>query len=211
MTFEKLDCFSIQYLYICHNDVTYQVTFQKTCLTNLFFQSSDIDCQYKTIKQNFHIHNFIDMGLIMFSSEGLNVRLKCGNKTDKKTLIGSYLLRPPNDCTLVFDVFEYNNAMRLEESHLVDVIPTISCCSQYFNSSSFSKQINNTIILRSLYDIKIYDDVNLTDELVEWTKFKAVSFKDSEKPWYFEISVTIVLLLIIILFVWLRFKHMLCR
>lgn len=71
-----------------------------------------------------------------------------------------------------------------EEVHLIDKVPAIFCCSEYFRIKNYSTfDFEKSIILKSLHDISRLDSSNLGKELSTWKKFQKIDFKEHVEPW----------------------------
>lgn len=209
-TLESLECFVVFQSYICKNSIFYNNGYERECITDLFYQNNDSNCEYKKLKQKFDVHNILNAGLIMFSTAGITVQLTCSNKTDLKNLTGSYLIEPPRNCTVNSTIFEFDNSIREEETHLVNKIPVITCCSPFYQGNLSNKGDIGSIVLKSLHDIRKIDSEDLGKQLNGWKKFSEVNFKDHVQVWHLTTAM-IIIGLIITLLVWTKLKNIFCN
>lgn len=64
---------------------------------------------------------------------------------------------------------------------------------------------NSSVILKSLHDLKNLEDFSFGSELINWTKFHTVNFKNNVEPWH--VSLTLICILIATgTILWFRLK-----
>lgn len=206
-TLDNLSCFTIFDVFICKKSVLINVGLLRECLTDLYFQNVDSNCEYRKLRQKLEIHNVLNSGLILFSTKGLQVQLNCPNGTESVNLTGSHLLQPPIDCSVNSSMFEFDRTEQ-KEFHLTNRVPIITCCSAYFSSvAHLHRSINNTLVFKSLHEIRKLESPNLGNSLSDWTKFDVVNFKDQVKPWHISLII-LVPVLIVSLILWFKFQSM---
>lgn len=199
------DCLVIAKMYICKNTVVFKAGSQGDCVSDLFYRSTDSNCKYSVLSQDFTVHNTFDSGLILFSTSGVVVRLICGKFLEKKNFTGAYLINAPRNCSLESKLFVLKAESRESEVLLVDKVPKILCCSSYFKSNHSTVPFDKAIVLKSLHDIQKLNADDLGKALQGWNKFKNFDMKDHVGTWHFNLTVFAICLIIISL-VWYKFR-----
>lgn len=196
------DCFLLNHLTICRELVTYSTFNNRNCLTNIFYDKTDVDCQYKNVHQVFDAHNNIDSALILFSATGVQVQFNCNKTAEMKVLKGSFLLDVPINCNVNSSFFSFQQKLSDVEINLTNIIPRITCCSKFYklNSSTYA---NSTIKLKSLHDIRKIDSTSLTSKLNNWKKFRNINFEKHVNAT--NVSLTMIVICVIVgLIFWKR-------
>lgn len=206
-TLDTLNCLIIFENYICKGSVLMNVGYQRDCITDLFFLNNDNNCIYHQLKRKVEAHNIINTGIIVFSADTLSVQLTCPNHTELQNLTGAHILQAPPQCSINSTSFEYDRLESEEETHLVNRMPIIMCCSPFYRMKNHSNhEFNGSIILRSLHDIRTIDYSNYSKELTNWEKFQTINFKDHVEPWHINLTL-VVIAIIIFLIIWNRVKN----
>lgn len=209
-TTENLDCIKISKVYLCKRSITFKMGLERECITDLFHQNIDMNCNYKKLNLKFDAHNVLSSGLIMFSTSEMEVQLTCGVEIELKNFTGSYLMQPPHNCSINSTIFEFDYTESHAESHLTDRIPVISCCSIFFkNNISNSNEIEH-IKFTSLHDIREIDATKLEKELSGWKKFRKVNFNEHVKTWH--VTTTMIIIgLVAGIIIYCKLKNMCCK
>lgn len=192
-----LDCFSTINSYICKPDIEFNSN-RNSCIPNIFFHKHDLECQYRKVKDNFNVYNTISKGIIIFSAVGLQVQIICSNYNETRNITGPYFINIHSNCSVNSSIFSFDNSDFETEAYLQDIIPQINCCSEFFYSSTDRKNINATISLNSLKDIKNIDSESITNN---WKHFTQIKFPRQIKGWHISMTVGIILLILIIVIV----------
>lgn len=197
-----LNCFIISNnQYICPNIVKFNMGVYETCLTGIFFKNNDSFCDYRKVTQKFDVHSVLSDELIMFSSTGMSVRLVCVVASEIRYLIGSFILKPPGNCSVKSNVFSFTVEKTNQEILLRNKLPEIVCCSSFFQQTK-SDQRTPSIMLKSLHDIRKLDTSRIQNQLFTWKHFEEINFKDHVKEYHMTISLIIIVVIVSIVIVY---------
>lgn len=200
---ETLDCLKLNNLFISKNRLLYKTFSRRSCETSVFVEQSDAECRYKEFELKFETHNAVGSGFVIFSSEGLSVDLKCPNYTETTVLINSNLIIPPTNCNVSSSLFEVTANTRSGTKNLINKFPKIICCSKFFKADQRNK-VEETIKLKSLHDLKTFDNTETIKQLNIWEKFKTFDYKENAERYTY--GIILICLAIVIAFSWFFFK-----
>lgn len=201
-TMETLSCFTVHSNYICKRVVTFNVGLQRDCITDLFLQNSDANCEYRTIKRKLEVHNVLNVGIVMFSSKGLIVNLVCNGEVETQNVTGGCLIQPPPNCLVSSQYFKFSRSVAQVDVHLTNKYPIITCCSAYFKLPVGERHLNYSVVLKSMHEIKTVDADELGNSLELWQKFKKIQFKDEVKTWNFHWAFVCLLVVVLVYVYW---------
>lgn len=184
---------------ICITDRTavYSVLDNRNCMTEIFTKSIDSLCQYRELKVKFQAHDVVNVGFILFSAVNISVDLTCGNYSDSQVLNNSYLIIPPLNCNVTSSFFSFEGESNELEVDLVNVIPSITCCSNYYKNVSISN-VTDPLVLRSLHDIQGIDIKSIDGDLKLWSKFRKVDFRGGADKYKWHFTTLLIIIIIIV-------------
>lgn len=209
ITDNLIPCLKISSGYICKNMYTFSVDKVPSCASDVYLKQDDNNCKYKSLKQSIDVYNIVDFGILMFSSFGVNVELKCSNNTDTINLKGSYLLVPPKNCILTSALFKFYNNSQVSNTTLKHFVPVISCCSKFFKISNVST-FDDHVLLNSFHEIRKINADSVTKLISEWTIFNKVDFKGHIKTWHLT-TMSLVIIIFVVLVIYIKCSGFFCK
>lgn len=190
-------CSQISIGYICKKIFTFDSNETRSCISDIFLNEDDSKCTYNSLKHSIDVYNIIDYGLVIFSSYGINIELRCANFSNFSILQGAHLLLPPFNCSLNSKMFTFKNTVSNRSFALTHFVPHISCCSKYFKINNSSK-FNEHLILNSFHDIKTVSSDSVTSQINDWKLFGPVKFMGHLKTWHWSITCIICVLIVVL-------------
>lgn len=202
--FDSLDgCEKLTNSFICKSSIVLESGNDNNCISNLFYKGNDSYCDYFHIKEDFNVHNTFNNGFVLSTTKSIKLNLICGNYSDEKNMTGSYLIQPPNNCSVTSKLLNYHQGNVNFETHLVNKIPTITCCSKYFTAIDNVNNNPKSFNFTSLHDLKTLDSSFLKKSFGNWKKFEGFQLKEHVHSWYFY---TIIGLIILVVIFYLRYR-----
>lgn len=110
----------------------------------------------------------------------------------------------PKFCRISSVLFNFSGEANETDLTIRNKIPSIDCCSKFFEASAGLKNIELTIF-KSLHEIREIEGSEIETELKLWERFGNYDFKETMFQYKYCIGSVVSGILILVLVVWFRF------